>query len=117
MRSPATKTMVYPFHLHLPLFWKRQVLVNFCPYCICVLSGTVTSSSRMALSLQEAAPESIPLGVPGVVVSDASGVCEVPGVSVGRAKPDFVGGRVEVIKRAGVGSTSCFETLIQEVRL
>jgi hypothetical protein len=54
--------------------------------------------------------------VPGVVVVDASGV-EVGGTSVGRDKPCFVGGRVEVTKRGtAVFAVSC-DTLTQEPRL
>src|SRR6058998_341842 len=78
MRSPATKEMVYPLHLHLPLFMKRQVLVNFAPRIIWVLSGTVTSSSSTALSLHDPAADVV---APGVVVVDASEV-EVGGISV-----------------------------------
>src|SRR6266496_4796224 len=73
MRSPATKEMVYPLHLHLPPFMKRQVLVNFAPRVIWALSGTVTSSRRTALSWHgpeadaDAVP-AVPSGGPGVVV-------------------------------------------------
>ena len=121
MRSPATKEMVYPLHVHLPLFMKRQVLVNFAPRVIWALSGTVTSSTSRALSWQvpaadaEVVPSGVP-GVPGVVVVEASSM-DVGGTSVGRDKPDLVGGRVEVTKTgAGVFTVSC-ETLIQEIRL
>jgi hypothetical protein len=58
----------------------------------------------------------VPSGVPGVVVVDASGV-EVSGMSVGKAKPGFVGGKVDVTKRgAAVFAASC-ETLTHEPRL
>src|SRR5215207_1557022 len=122
MRSPATKAMVYPVQLHLPLFRKRHVLVNFCPFAIWVLSGTVTSSIITALSWQEpaVAPSATavppPDGVPGVVVVDSSGV-EGSGVSVGRDKPGRVGGRVEVTKSGAAGAGVSSETLIQEPRM
>jgi hypothetical protein len=61
--------------------------------------------------------DAVPAGVPGVVVVDASEVCEAAGVSVGRDKPGFVGGRVEVTKRALVGAGVSWETLMQEARL
>jgi len=100
---------------------KRQVLVNFAPRVIWALSGTVTSSTSRALSWQvpaadaEVVPSGVP-GVPGVVVVEASSM-DVGGTSVGRDKPDLVGGRVEVTKTgAGVFTVSC-ETLIQEIRL
>src|SRR5215207_3151891 len=73
IRSPATKAIVYPLQLHLPLFMKRQVLVNFSPFDIGASSGTVTSAIIRALSVQMP-PEvptdavSLPAGVPGVVV-------------------------------------------------
>jgi hypothetical protein len=51
----------------------------------------------------------------GVVVVDASGV--EAGVSVGTDNPDFVGGRVEVIKKAAVGAGVAWETLMQDARL
>jgi hypothetical protein len=54
--------------------------------------------------------------VPGVVVVDASGV-EVGGISVGRDKPGFVGGRVDVMKTDLVGAGVSSETLTQEPRL
>ena len=118
MRSPATKEIVYPLHLHLPLFIKRQVFVNFAPRVICALSGTVTSSRRIALSWHgpESDTDAVPSGVPGVVVVDASGV-EVGGISVGRDKPGFVGGRVDVMKTDLVGAGVSSETLTQEPRL
>jgi hypothetical protein len=50
---------------------------------------------------------------PGVVVVDGSGV-EVSGVSVGRAKPDFVGGRVEVTNGGGASVAFSGETVMQE---
>jgi hypothetical protein len=63
----------------------------------------------------EVVPSGVP-GVPGVVVVEASSM-DVGGTSVGRDKPDLVGGRVEVTKMgAGVFTVSC-ETLIQEIRL
>jgi hypothetical protein len=52
----------------------------------------------------------------GVVVVAASGV-EVRGTSVGRDKPGFVGGRVEVKKTDRVGAGVSSETLTQEPRL
>ena len=54
-------------------------------------------------------------GVPGVVVIDSSGVA-VDGISVGRGKPSFVGGRVEVMKRAAVGRGVSSEIVMQELR-
>jgi hypothetical protein len=58
----------------------------------------------------------VPLGVPGVVVVDESGV-DGRGVSVGRDKPGLVGGRIEVTKTDLVGAGVSSETLIQEPRL
>src|SRR3989337_762205 len=82
MRSPATKAMVYLLQVHLPVFIKRHVLVNFPPRGMRELSGTVTSSSSTALSLHEplADADAVP---PGVVVVDESGVeaVEVGGTS------------------------------------
>jgi hypothetical protein len=83
------------------------------------LSGTVTSSRRMALSWHEPAADvvpEVPSGVPGVVVVDPSGV-DVSETSVDRAKPGFVGGRVDVTKRAGAEVGVSCETVIQEPRL
>jgi hypothetical protein len=51
--------------------------------------------------------------IPGVVVVDASGV-EGNGVSVGRAKPDFVGGRVEVTNGGGASVAFSGETVMHE---
>jgi hypothetical protein len=59
---------------------------------------------------------SVPLGVPGVVVVDGSGV-DGEGVSVGRDKPGLVGGRVDVMKTDLVGAGVSSETLMQEPRL
>jgi hypothetical protein len=68
----------------------------------------------MALSLHEAGlVEAVP---PGVVVIRASGV-PVGGIGVGRDRPGFVGGRVEVTKRTGAAVTVSCETLMQEPRL
>lgn len=53
----------------------------------------------------------MPLGVLGVVVVGGEGV------SVGRDKPGFVGGSVEVTKTDLVGAGVSSETLMQEVRL
>jgi hypothetical protein len=58
----------------------------------------------------------VPLGVPGVVVVDESGV-DGEGVSVGRDKPGLVGGRVDVMKTDLVGAGVSSETLMQEPRL
>jgi hypothetical protein len=107
----------------LPLFMKRHVLINFSPFDIGALSGTVTSAIIKALSSQ-ALPEAAavetavpaPLGVPGVVVVDESAV-DGRGVSVGRDKPGFVDGRAKVTKMgAAVAASSC-ETFIQAPRL
>jgi hypothetical protein len=88
-----------------------------------VSSGTVTSAIIRALSWQaplEDAPAvvavPVPLGVPGVVVVDESGV-DGEGVSVGRDKPGLVGGRVDVMKTDLVGAGVSSETLMQEPRL
>jgi hypothetical protein len=54
--------------------------------------------------------------VPGVTVVDASGV-PVGGISVGRDKPGFVGGRVDVMKTDLVGAGVSSETLMQESKL
>jgi hypothetical protein len=59
--------------------------------------------------VQEAS-DVVPAGVPGVVVVDASGV--EAGVSIGTDKPGFVGGSVEVTKRAAVGAGVFSETLM-----
>jgi hypothetical protein len=84
------------------------------------LSGTVTSSTRIALSWHgpEAEADTVPSGVPGVcaAVVDEAGV-SVDGVSVGRDKPGFVGGRVDVMKTDLVGAGVSSETLTQESRL
>ncbi len=53
----------------------------------------------------------------GVCAVVESGVCKAVGVSVGRDRLIFVGGRVEVAKRGGVGEAGCCEILIQEARL
>jgi hypothetical protein len=58
----------------------------------------------------------VPLGVPGVVVVDPSGV-KVSEMSVGKDKLCFVGGRVEVTKRTAVGAAVFSETVMQELRL
>jgi hypothetical protein len=106
--------MVYPLQLHLPVFIKRQVLVNLPPRGITALSGTVTSSRSTALSWQEPAAEgeAVP---PGVVVVEASGVeaVEVGGTSVGSDNPGLVGGRVEVTKAGGTTVLGSSETLMQ----
>jgi hypothetical protein len=94
------------------LFIKRQVLVNFVPRVIRELSGTVTSSTSRALSLQAPVEDIgevpvVPSGAPGVVVVDGSRV-EVGGTFVGSDKPALVGGRVDVTKiGAAVISGSC----------
>ena len=118
MRSPAKKAMVYPFQLHLPLFRKRQVFVNLSPGDITELSGTVTSSISTTLSAHVPSPDddAVPFGVPGVVVVDASGV-EPGGVAVGRDKPTFVGGRVEVVKGTGISVEGCCAILTQADRV
>ena len=56
--------------------------------------------------------------MPGVcaTVVDESGI-PVGGVSVGRDKPGFVGGRVDVIKTDLVGAGVSSETLTQEPKL
>lgn len=108
--------MVYPLQLHLPVFIKRQVLVNFSPRAISALSGTVTSSSSTALSVQEVADvEAVPV-LPGVVVVEGSGV-EVGGISVGKDKAGRVGGRVEVTKTGATGAGVSSETVTQELRV
>jgi hypothetical protein len=95
----------------------RQVFVNVCPRDMTELSGTVTSEIIAALSLH--APvvdvDVVPSGrgVPGVVVVDASGV-DVGRVAVGSARPDFVGGRVEVMKRGGGSVTGSCAILMHE---
>jgi hypothetical protein len=59
---------------------------------------------------------SVPLGVPGVVVVDPSGV-KVSEMSVGKDKLCFVGGSVEVTKRAAVGRGVSSEIVMQALRL
>jgi hypothetical protein len=56
----------------------------------------------------------VPLGVPGVVVVDASGV-NVREISVGRDRLTLVGGRVEVTNRAAVGAGVFSESVMQEL--
>ena len=108
--------MVYPLQLHLPVFIKRQVLVNFSPRVIRALSGTVTSSRSAALSVQEGvAVEAVPV-LPGVVVVDGSGV-EVGGRAVGKDRAGRVGGRVEVTKTGASGAGVSSETVMQAARL
>ena len=72
----------------------------------------VTSSTRMALSRQEAAEVAVGDGVNGSSVGEAVG-----GTAVGRVKPCFVGGRVEVTKRGGASGVSSSETVTQDVRM
>jgi hypothetical protein len=102
---------------------KRHVLVNVCPFDICVSSGTVTSAIIRALSWQMPPADSpavtavpVPAGVPGVAVVEASGVDDM-GVSVGSARPGRVGGRVEVTKTGRVGAGVSPEILTHEPRL
>jgi hypothetical protein len=71
-----------------------------------VLSGTVTSSTRIALSLQDG----VGLGSDGFSVGEAVG-----GTSVGSVNPGFVGGSVDVTKRTGASVGVSRETLPQEV--
>src|SRR5688572_15814754 len=111
IRSPATNEMVYPLQLHLPVFAKRQVFVNFSPGCMTALSGTVTSSRSTAASLQASPADAVPVPAGAVEGVDASGVV-VGGISVGSDKPGLVGGRVEVTKRGAVGAGVSSETLI-----
>lgn len=102
---------------------KRHVFVKFSPLDIGALSGTVTSAIMSALSSQSL-PEDAPVakavpvlpGVPGVVVVDESGV-DGGGVSVGKAKPGLVGGRVDVTKIALVGTGVSSENVMHELRL
>jgi len=102
----------------LPVFIKRQVLVNFPPRGMRALSGTVTSSRRTALSWHEPAADgdTVPSGV---VVVDASCVeaVEVGGTPVGRDNPGLVGGRVEVTNAGGADVLVSSETLMQEPKL
>lgn len=72
-----------------------------------VLSGTVTSSTKTALSRQEG----VGLGVKGSEVGEAVG-----GISVGRVKPGLVGGRVDVTKTTGASVGVPPETCTQEVK-
>jgi hypothetical protein len=67
--------------------------------------------------LHEPATDAVPVppGVPGVGVVDPSGV-DVGGASVGRDKPCFVGGRVDVTKIGAVGAGVSSETLMHEPR-
>jgi hypothetical protein len=116
MRSPAKNAIVYPLQLHLPVFINRQVLVNFSPGVISALSGTVTSSRRTALSVQEVGAVDVVSVPPGVVVVDGSGV-EVGGMSVGKDKAGRVGGRVDVTKTGATGAEVSSETVTQEPRL
>ena len=69
-----------------------------------VLSGTVTSSTKIALSRQEG----VGVGSSGFSVGEAVG-----GISVGRVKPGFVGGRVEVTKSTGASVGVSRETWAQ----
>src|SRR5215207_7339850 len=114
MRSPAKNEMVYPLQLHLPVFAKRHVLVNFSPRCMTALSGIVTSSRSTAASLQAALLDGVP--VVAVEVVEASGV-KVGGTAVGTDKPGLVGGRVDVTKRGAAGAGVSPETLTHAPRL
>src|SRR6185503_3227932 len=114
IRSPATNAIVYPLQLHLPVFAKRQVFVNFSPRGMTALSGMVTSSRSTAASLQVVPADAVPAGAVDVV--DASGV-EEGGIAVGRDKPGLVDGRVEVTKRGAAGAGVSSETLIHAPRL
>jgi hypothetical protein len=71
-------------------------------------------------ALPEVAPVAtavpVPLGVPGVVDVDGSGV-KVSEMSVGRDKPARVGGRVDVTKSGAAVLVVSWETLRQELRL
>ena len=74
-----------------------------------MLSGIVTSSTKTALSLH--LTEDVELGVNASEVG-------VDGIGVGKVKPCFVGGRVEVTKRGGAsGVTDSCETLTQDVSI
>lgn len=57
----------------------------------------------------------MPLGVPGLVAVDVSGV-KVSEISVGKDKACFVGGSVDVTKRAAVGAAVFSDTVMQELR-
>jgi len=76
----------------------------------------VTSSIITALSVHAAAlpADSVAPGVPGVVVMDGSAVDDA-GVAVGRDKPGFVGGRVEVTKAGGALVADSGASLMHDV--
>jgi hypothetical protein len=83
----------------------------------------VTSAIIRALSWQAPLDDApavvavcVPPGVPGVVVVDESGV-DGEGVSVGRDKPGFVGGRVDVMKIGAVETGVSSDTVMQEPKL
>jgi len=67
----------------------------------------------MASSSQFAVVEAVTLGVRGSGVSVAVG-----GISVGKTKPGFVGGRVDVTKRIGASVGEFLgETVTQDVKM
>ena len=74
------------------MFCSFHVLVKFSRASRRVLSGTVTSSTKTALSRQDG----VGVGSDGFGVGEAVG-----GISVGRVNPCLVGGKVEVTKRTG----------------
>ena len=92
--------------MQLPVFCSFHVLVNFSPASRRELSGTVTSSTKTALSLQEG----VGVGSDGFRVGEAVG-----GISVGRVNPGLVGGRVEVTKRTGALVGVSLESLTHAV--
>ena len=102
--SPETKATVYSVHVQLPVFCSFQVLVNSSPASMRVLSGTVTSSTKTAASLQAG----VGVGSDGFNVGEAVG-----GMSVGRVNPGRVGGRVDVTNRTGASVGVSSETVTQ----
>ncbi len=101
MRSPATKAIVYPVHAQEPVFWNCHVFVNLLPRGTFVPSAMVKSWRRTAESLQPGCP------VAETLVGDM-----VLAVAGGFRKGVFVGGRVEVTNRIGVGLDSTGEMVI-----
>jgi hypothetical protein len=104
------------------LFRKRQVLVNFWPFVMDVLSGMVTSSTMTALSLQGPTAASVEPG-PGVAVVSPLGVVVIDGsavednsVRVGNIRAGRVGGRVAVTNWGGWFVGTCDTRFAQAER-
>jgi hypothetical protein len=108
IRSPARKETLNPFHGQVPVFSKRQVLVNLPPRGTLVLSGIVMSASSTARSLQFAGA--------GAMIVDSK-VAKDKGEIVRVDLTISVGGRVEVIKKGWTcGVLVCISIERQETK-